>query len=56
MVVKTYKEINKSHVIRHSMYDVFIMLDPNKNSKEIYGLFKHSGRFTLQHVINYVDT
>ena len=56
MVVKTYKHITRSHLIRHGMYDVFIIKHPNKNPKETYDFFRHSGRFTLNQVIKSVDT
>ena len=56
MVVKTYKEINRSHVISHGIYDIFIMPFTNNNPKDNYDLFRHSIRFTLKQVIEYVDT
>ena len=56
MVFKTYKEITRSHVIRHGMYDVFIVPYPKNIPKETYDLLRHIRRFTLQQVINYVDT
>ena len=51
-----YKGITRSHVIWHVIYSVFIMTDPNKNSKETYEFFRHSVRLTLHQVINYLDT
>ena len=36
MMVKTYKEITRPHVIRNDMYEIFIMPDPNNNSNETY--------------------
>ena len=56
MVVKTYKEITRYHVIRHGIYDVFFIPDPNKNPKDTYDLFRNSGRFNLQKIIDHVDT
>ena len=56
MVVKTYKEITRFHGVRHGMYYIFIIIDRTKNSNKTYDLFRYSGRFTLQQVINYMDT
>ena len=56
MEVITYKDITRSHVIRHGIYDVFIMPDPKNNPKETYDLFRNNIRFTLKQVIDYVDT
>ena len=38
------------------MYDVFIVPYPKHIPKETYDVLSHSVRFTLQQVINYVDT
>ena len=56
MMVKTYKEITRPHVIRNDMYEIFIMPDPNNNSNETYEFFRHSVSFSLQKDINYVYT
>ena len=38
------------------MYDVFIVSYPKNIPKETYNLLSRSVMFTLQQVINYVDT
>ena len=43
-------------MIRHGMYVIFIITDPTNNSNNTCDLFRHSGRFNLQQVIEYVYT